>query len=110
MLIVLAAGIGNFLLRYIPMLHTSSRKTGLTCEDSPKSASERFLAAIGPAAITALMITSLIPDFSGDNSRKISALVGIFAVLVIKYKTKSFPIATLSGAIIYGAMRVIIGV
>lgn len=110
MLIVLAAGIGNFLLRYIPMLHTSCRKTGLTCEDSPNSASARFLAAIGPAAITALMITSLMPDFTGDNSRKVSAIIGIIAVLLMKYKTRSFPIATLIGAIIYGVMRAIIGV
>lgn len=104
--LIAAAGLGTFLLRYIP-LHRA-RQAGK--EHPGLRWWVPFFSAIGPAAIAALLAASLAPDLlSGTTHQTFAALVGVLAVVLVKRWYGGFATATLIGALTYGLLRAALG-
>lgn len=102
--LILAAGLGTFLMRYLPLHHSRERKISSQTESEWRW--RAFITAIGPAAITALLISSLAPDLFNDHSlNMIATLSGVCAVVVIKRYSGGFAVATLAGALVYALIR-----
>ncbi|AYH43907.1 AzlD domain-containing protein [Azoarcus sp. DN11] len=96
--VAIACGIVTFLLRLVPMWTWVPGKESTRVEQG-------VLNAIGPAAITALLVVSLWPG--GDNGLHLPTLsamvVGLATVMGAKRVIGGVALPTLFGAIAYGA-------
>ena len=100
-LIVILAGLGTFLLRYLPL-----RTTARPASSKPRSArSQAFLQAIGPAAITSLLVVSLWPLWAQSPTRGPWAIMlALLTIVLIRRFTRDIAIPTLMGATVYGVV------
>lgn len=104
-LIVAAAlgGLGTYLIRLLPML------AGDRLGDRMAPRLRRFLLALGPAAIAALLVLSLkdlLPVDSPAQAPAFLALaVGAATVLAIQRLTRNPALATLAGALAVGLIH-----
>ncbi|MCI0509616.1 branched-subunit amino acid transport protein AzlD [Chromohalobacter marismortui] len=95
--VVIAAGVGTFLIRYLPLLSGTRLARG----DGWLS---RFLGALGLAAIAALIVLSMgdlwwqAPHWRGG----LRLALGTAAVLLVQRLTPNVGLATLLGAGVYG--------
>ncbi|GAB2797662.1 hypothetical protein GCM10027040_25410 [Halomonas shantousis] len=96
--LVLATGLGTFLIRYLPLrhgqrlIHAGSRL-------------ERFFTALGVAALTALIVLSAGEVWWAAEDMAIASVAivaGTLGVFVTLRKTGNIGLATLAGALIYG--------
>ena len=67
----------------------------------PDGMLSRFLAATGPAAIATLVVASVLPLVAGDRWPLVA---GVVAVLMLWVWRRSVVLATLGGAVAYGAV------
>lgn len=65
---------------------------------------ERFLAATGPAAIATLFVASILPALSLEVRAMAPVLTGTLAVIAVYLFRRSVVLATLAGAVAYGAV------
>ncbi len=105
--IIIAAGVGTFLLRYIPFRHTLRMKPRAQIET--RGAWRVFFTFVGPAAIASLLAASLAPDIKSIGPRLFAAVAGLTIVVLIKRSVGGFAMATLAGAIAYGLARTVFG-
>lgn len=92
-------GLATYLIRFLPIL-ASERLKGRT----PPPALRRFLLALGPAAIAALLVLSLqdlLPPL-GRGRAVLAIMAGSGAVLAALRLTRNPALATLAGAAAYG--------
>lgn len=104
--LIIAAGLGTFLLRFIPLQRAQ--------KDASKRTDSRwwepFFVSIGPAAIAALLVASLVPELLNGTSRHAMAVAaGLCAVVAVKRELGGFAVATLVGALTYGLVRAGLG-
>ncbi len=66
---------------------------------------QRLLDALGPAAITALLVVSLWPAWRGDGSAAASAAAGLVAVALAHRWRGGLAWPTLAGVVGYGLVR-----
>ncbi|OJX74778.1 MAG: hypothetical protein BGO92_14645 [Magnetospirillum sp. 64-120] len=97
--VVLLGGLATYLIRYLP-LAVCDRLKGRGV--APRL--HRFLMALGPSAIAALLVLSLV-DFLpmarlGQSTPKVAA--ALLAVFVLHRLTANPALATLAGAVTYG--------
>jgi len=129
LLVVIACGVGTFLLRFLPIWRARNRARSRRPSRSPlelnharrvawmaiplrrslrgvKDFQRKFFAGIGPAALTALLLVSLWPFFRDVSHapRLISAAVALIVVVVVKRLTRSLAAPTLVGAAVYGVL------
>jgi len=108
-LVVIACGAGTFLLRWLPIWHLRRRQTvpdaGQTARHG-RARVQRFLAGIGPAALSALLLVSVWPFFrdASQPPRLFAAAAALIVVYVGKRLTRSVAGSTLAGALTYGAL------
>jgi len=96
---ILLCALGTFLLRLVPMALYGQHalRTG------ENSFARRFLQAIGPAAIAALLVVSVWPTVQGaDTTRIAGTAAGLAAVVAAKRTTGGLARPTLLGAAVYG--------
>ncbi len=67
-----------------------------------KGALARFFAATGVAAIATLFAAAMLPEFAGG--RAVPAILGSLAVIAVYLPSKSTVLATMAGAVAYGAV------
>lgn len=94
---VLLAGAGTYLIRYLPM-------RGHRPSDRPAGIAARFLAAVGPASVAALLALSLLP-LGGPAvgwGPRLAVAAGLAAVWALHRATGNIALATLGGAAAYG--------
>lgn len=99
--LVMAAGVGTYLLRYLPLrwyakLHTAFQQPALRAA----------LSALGPAAIIALLVVSLngLIDFSTAQQSQADLLriaLALSAIWISHRYTKNTMVATFTGVAIY---------
>lgn len=101
-LIVILAGLGTFLLRYLPLRKVAQRPAS----SKPRSArSQAFLQAIGPAAITSLLVVSLWPLWTEPPaSRALAIVLALASIVITRRFTRDIAIPTLVGATVYGVL------
>lgn len=96
LLLALIAGAANYAFRVLPMRLP-------LFGGPPQGALGRFLSATGPAAIATLAAASLLPMLSAEWPRALPLAAGIAAVLGLWAWRRSVVLATLGGALAYGA-------
>ena len=91
---------GTFLLRLIPITLYGQRDA-LTGDGG---VTRRFLQAIGPAAIAALLVVSLWPTVADANMTGVAGTgAGVAVVVMAKRLAGGLALPTLLGAAVYGA-------
>lgn len=98
-IIAILGGIGTYLLRFLPM------NAGETSRNTDRNGSaHRFLTALGPAAIVALLVVSLGSMVNSGVPFRTTAAIGLALTTVyfVKKLTGSIAFSTLAGAIMYG--------
>ena len=100
-LTILACGIGTFLLRLLPILF-NPHHTETT--DSFIKAVRGMMNAIGPAAITSLLVVSIWPpEHAGLDPQYLGALAaGLLSVYLTRRTLGGITLPTLTGALVYG--------
>ncbi|HEY8485533.1 MAG TPA: AzlD domain-containing protein [Longimicrobiales bacterium] len=94
-IVAVAVGLGTWLFRFLPT------RLGR----SPALASGRLagaMEAVGPAAITTLLIASVLPDLAAGGPERTAVLVGCGVTGVTYAVTRNVVVATLIGALAYG--------
>ncbi|MFM2476549.1 AzlD domain-containing protein [Celerinatantimonas sp. MCCC 1A17872] len=92
--IILGGCLGTFLIRYLP-LRRATKSTG----SSRDNALRRFLIALGPSAITVLLVASLWPMVHlshafGDSAKIVGALI---VICLVKYRWGGIALPTFCG-------------
>jgi len=107
-LVVIACGIGTFLLRFLPIWRARRRVHAPHARrpSHDHNRMQRFFAGIGPAALTALLIVSLWPFFRDVSHapRWMSASIALVVIVAAKRLTRGLAVPTLLGAAVYGAL------
>ncbi len=98
LVLALLVGLANYGFRYGPV----AARLG----DGQAGRMARFLAATGPAAIATLVVASVLPLVGQDRW---PLLAGIGAVLALWVWRRSVVLATLAGAVAYGAVIALAG-
>lgn len=94
--VALLAGAANWAFRVLP--------TKVRTDRLPSGGwLERFLVATGPAAIATLFTAAILPSLTADTARNIPVVVGVLTVVGVYLARPSVVLATLSGAVVYGA-------
>lgn len=95
LLVALIAGVGTALFRYLPARLPLSRvRMGDTAG--------YFLASSGPAAITTLFVSSIMPELVLFDFATFRLIGGVGATVMVYVLSKSVLYATLAGALSYG--------
>ncbi|WP_043528173.1 AzlD domain-containing protein [Litchfieldella xinjiangensis] len=99
-LIVLLCGLGTFLLRWLPVWHARRERQ----QRPPPVVLQRLLRAIGPAAITSLLVVSLWPIVTQpENGAPILAVgLALLVMVIVKRFKGGIALPTLLGAATYG--------
>ncbi len=100
LVLALLVGAANYAFRYGPI----AARLG---EGQAAGWPGRFLAATGPAAIATLVVASVLPLAAGGGVVPLAAGVG--AVLGLWVWRRSVVLATLAGAVAYGAVFAVAG-
>lgn len=100
--IVLLCGLGTFLLRFFPIWKAQRNQQS----HQASGRVQRFLRGIGPAAITALLVVSLLPIFTatGPSANKFAPVAGLVSIYLTKRWLGGIAGPTLAGAVVYGAL------
>ncbi|RMX08637.1 branched-chain amino acid transport [Corticibacter populi] len=108
--IILLSGVGTFALRWLP-LRQARRRLRRPLADAAPSALQRLLAGIGPAAIAALLMVSLLslPATAGPaqglpGRQIIAAALALLLVWLLRLRVKGIAMPTLAGALAYGLL------
>lgn len=96
--LALIVGVANYAFRYGPV----AARLG----EGQAGRMARFLAATGPAAIATLVVASALPLVGTDP---LPLLAGVLAVLGLWVWRRSVVLATLAGAVAYGAVFAVAG-
>lgn len=108
LLIAILAGAGTFLLRYLPLRMRTKKAT-----TAQGRLLHQSLAAIGPAAIVALIVVSLGSEIEPDRlaATLLPILSGLLGVVIGRKVGKgNIAVATLSGMALYaGVAAVLLG-
>ncbi len=92
--LAVVVGLANYAFRYGPI----AARLG---EGRAGGAMARFLAATGPAAIATLVVASVLPMM---GTARLPLVAGVLAVLGLWVWRRSVVLATLGGAVAYGAV------
>lgn len=97
--IIVASGVGTFLMRLLPFYWRPSSAPSRVAR-----ASRRMLDALGPSAITALLVVSLWPHVNHGLATlgAASAIAGLFGVALARWWWGGLTLPTLFGVICYG--------
>lgn len=106
--LALIVGGANWAFRYLPI------RFGQRGGGAPQGWRARFLAATGPAAIGTLAVASILPFVAGGWPFAAGGpaplwLAGGLAVVAVHLATRSVVLATLAGALAYGAAFALAG-
>jgi len=109
-LVVIACGAGTFLLRFLPIWRLRRRQStanaGRQTAQRGHARVQRFLAGIGPAALSALLLVAVWPFFrdASQPPRLLAAALALIVIYVGKRLIRSVAGSTLAGALTYGAV------
>ncbi|PTY38323.1 hypothetical protein BGP77_15405 [Saccharospirillum sp. MSK14-1] len=93
---IVLAGLGTYLMRLLPMLYGQQLAAG-------RGAFAWVLSALGVAAITALIVVSLV-GLVIEEAGLLRLLLASLVVLVVLKWVRNVGVATLSGALVYGLL------
>lgn len=96
--LALIVGLANYAFRYGPI---AARLGAGQVGGQTGGRMARFLAATGPAAIATLVVASVLPLVADARGPLVA---GVAAVLALWVWRRSVVLATLGGAVVYGAV------
>ena len=95
--LALIVGFCTWGFRYVPLRMDLSKLR-------PDSLMGRFLAATGPAAIATLFVAEAVPYLRAPLAGQMPFWGGVLAVVVVYAAARSAVVATIAGALAYGAI------
>jgi branched-subunit amino acid transport protein AzlD len=104
---IVVCGVGTFLLRLIPLWKEPHTTTDSSLQ---KGFIHQLSNAIGPAAVTSLLVAMLWPIVStGELQRAVMMLQGMLATWAVQRLWGGIALPTLCGATVYGALAALFG-
>ena len=100
LMLIILAGAGTYLMRLLPMLYGQRLAAG-------RGAVTLVLGALGVAAITALIVVSLL-DLVGQQAGWMRLLLSALLVLLVLRLARNVGVATLAGALGYGLLSLVL--
>jgi branched-subunit amino acid transport protein len=106
LLLFAVVGLGNYLMRFLPLLFALQRRERTEREAS----SGDLLPLVGPAVVAALLVTSLLPESSAPGygvelTRNLAALV---PTLFVALKFGNLGLTVLTGVFAYALASVVL--
>lgn len=102
LVLIALCGVGTFLLRYVPMRMLVRR--GQQSDSAEQARWQRWLAAVGPAAIMALLVVSCVPMLTTNDRQTLAVVVGLSTVWLVRRVTGSLGLAVICSACAYGVL------
>lgn len=100
LLLIVLAGLGTYLMRLLPMLYGQRLAGG-------RGALTLVLSALGVAAITALIVVSLV-DLASQQVGLLRLVLASSVVLLTLRLSRNVGVATLVGALVYGLLGLLL--
>lgn len=94
-IVAVVVGLGTWLFRFLP-----TRLRGRAGVRNPRLTSA--MESIGPAAIVALFVASVLPDLAAGAQERLLILVGCVVTVVAFLFRRNVVLATMAGTVAYG--------
>lgn len=106
LLLFLVVGLGNYLMRFLPLLFALRRRERAEREASPGG----LLPLVGPAVVAALLVASLLPEspvpgYGVELARNLAALI---LTLFVALKVGNLGLTVLTGIFAYALASVVL--
>jgi len=100
----LIVGLGNYLMRYVPLLLALRRGDGTEIAPEARRRPDP-LALVGPCVVVALLVTTVLPaagepGFAGGLARNLAALL---PTALVAARTRNLGFTVLTGVLVYWA-------
>ena len=106
LLIFLAVGVGNYLMRFLPLLFALRHREG-TAQDAP---TKGLLPLVAPAVVVALLVTSLLPGdpAAGSDAELVRNAVALVPTLLVAIKFGNLGLTVLTGILAYALISLVV--
>ncbi len=108
LLLFLVVGVGNYLMRFLPLLWALRR--GTTVEGSETSGTGllgRLLPFVGPSVVAALLVTSVLPE-ARDETELLHTGLALLPTLLIAVCSGNLGLTVLVGVLAYWLVSLLV--
>ena len=105
LLLFLVVGVGNYLMRFLPLLFALRRRERTGGETAPGG----LLPLVAPAVVVALLVTSLLPGGSatGYATELIRSVAALIPTLLVALRFDNLGLTVLTGIFAYAIVSLV---
>ena len=105
LLLFLVVGVGNYLMRFLPLLLALRRREVTGGETAPGG----LLPLVAPAVVVALLVTSLLPGGSTDYAAElVRGVVALVPTLLVALRFGNLGLTVLTGIFAYAVVSLVV--
>ena len=106
LLLFLMVGVGNYLMRFLPLLLALRRREGTGGETAPGG----LLPLVAPAVVVALLVTSLLPAGSATDyaAELVRGAVALVPTLLVALRFGNLGLTVLTGIFSYALVSLVV--
>jgi branched-subunit amino acid transport protein len=106
LLLFLVVGVGNYLMRFLPLLWALRRGEAET-SDAASGGLGGLLPLVGPSIVVALLVTSLLPEVS-DGVGLVRVGIALSPTLVVAVRSGNLGLTVLVGVTAYWLISLVV--
>ncbi len=106
LLLFLVVGVGNYLMRFLPLLW-ALRRGEVETSDAASGGLGGLLPFVGPSVVMALLVTSLLPEAS-DEVGLVRAGIALLPTLVVAVRYGNLGLTVLVGVTAYWLISLVV--
>ncbi len=108
LLLFLVVGVGNYLMRFLPLLWGLRRgTTGEGSETSGNGLLDGLLPFVGPSVVAALLVTSVLPE-ARDETELLRTGLALLPTLLIAERSGNLGLTVLVGVLTYWLVSLLV--
>ncbi len=106
LLLFLVVGVGNYLMRFLPLLWALRRVEAET-SGAASGGLGGLLPFVGPSVVVALLVTSVLPE-AGDGAGLVRTGIALLPTLVVAVRSGNLGLTVLVGVTAYWLISLIV--
>lgn len=104
LLLFLVVGVGNYLMRFLPLLAALRRRE----RTGQEAVTGGLLPLVGPAVVVALLVTSVLPATDYYGAQLVRNAVALVPTLLVALKFGNLGLTVLTGIFVYALVALVV--
>ncbi len=104
LLLFLLVGVGNYLMRFLPLLFALRHREGRG-QDAP---TKGLLPLVAPAVVVALLVTSLLPGDPAADAELVRNAAALVPTLLVAIRFGNLGLTVLTGILAYALISLVV--